>query len=141
MAVANNARPVSLAEEEHYQSRSLTQDALARLFRNRMAVVALVMVTLLVVVAISADMMAGWGWIESYARQHRGSSLAEPLQCSIDVDANGDGVPDRSSSASCSGRTAWAAIFSAGRVYGARISLLVGVVGATVSLTIAWCTA
>jgi oligopeptide transport system permease protein len=135
MAVADNAKPVRLAHEE-YKPRSLTQDAIGRLLRNRMSVLALIIIAGLILVAITADMMASAGLIDNYARQHRGSSLADPLSCSVDIDANKDGVPDALQFCFLFGTDRLGRDILSRTIYGTRVSLLVGLVGSSVSLTV-----
>ncbi len=136
MAVSDSARPVGLAEEEHYQSHSLWYDAFTRLLRNRAAVLGLIIIAILVVIALTADLMNQWGWIDHYGRQHRGSSLADPLECSVDVDKDGDGVPDPIQFCFLLGADRLGRDLLSRTLYGARISLAVGVVGALVSLLV-----
>ena len=135
MAVADSAKPVRLTDEV-YKSRSLTQDAFARLLRNRMSVIALILITSLIVIAATADIMANAGLIDNYARQHRGSSLAAPLSCSVDLDSNKDGVPDSLQFCFLFGTDRLGRDILSRTIYGARVSLLVGLVGSSVSLTI-----
>ncbi len=134
MAVADNAKPVDLAE--HYKSRSLFQDSMARLFKNKGAVVGIMFIVFLVFLALFADAMVQWGWIENYMRQHRGSVFARPLECSVDVDNDGDGVPDPIQFCFLSGADALGRDILSRTVYGARVSLLVAVVGSSVSMVI-----
>ncbi|MBN2472386.1 MAG: ABC transporter permease [Anaerolineae bacterium] len=135
MTVADNAKPVKLAEE-HYKSRSLFQDSMARLFRNKGAVVAMGFIVFLVFIALFADAMVQWGWIDNYMRQHRGSVFARPLECSVDVDKDGDGVPDPIQFCFLSGADDLGRDILSRAVYGARVSLLVAVVGSSVSMLI-----
>ncbi|GAB4573028.1 MAG: ABC transporter permease subunit [Anaerolineae bacterium] len=136
MAVADGAKPVKLGEEEHYQSRSLFQDSMRRLVRNRAAMTAIGILSVLVIIALTADLMVQWGWIDHYAKQHRGSSLAAPLSCSTDLDNDKDGVPDPVQFCFLFGTDRLGRDLLSRTVYGARISLLVGVVGSSVSLLI-----
>ncbi len=135
MAVAKSAKPVALTEE-HYQSRSLTQDALYRLFRNKGAVVAIFIIAFMLILALGADLFVQWGWIDHYTTQHRGSSQAEPLTCSTDLDKDGDGVPDATQFCFLMGADLLGRDRVSRAVYGARVSLAVGIVGSTVSLLI-----
>ncbi|GAB4573025.1 MAG: ABC transporter permease subunit [Anaerolineae bacterium] len=135
MAVADSARPVELAEE-HYKARSLWQDSLRRLFRNKGAVAGIVFIAFLVFIAVFADAMVEWGWIDYYTRQHRGSTLARPLECSVDVDNDKDGVPDPVQFCFLSGADGLGRDILSRTVYGARVSLLVAVVGSSVSMII-----
>ncbi len=136
MAVSDSAKPLVLAEEEHYPSRSLFQDSMRRLFRNRAAVVSIVIIGFLAVLALTADILQGAGVIDNYATQHRGSSLAEPLTCAVDGDKDGDGVPDPVQFCFLFGADRLGRDLFSRVVYGARVSLLVAVVGATISLSI-----
>lgn len=135
MAVRDSARPVELGEA-HYESRSLFQDSMRRLFRNKGAVVAMVFIAFLVFIAVFADAMVQWGWIDNYIRQHRGSTFARPLECSVDVDKDGDGVPDPVQFCFLSGADDLGRDILSRTVYGARVSLLVAVVGSSVSMLI-----
>ncbi len=134
MAVADSAKPVALAEE-HYRSRSLTEDALYRLVRNKAAVVAIVIIAFLVLIALTADLMAQWGWIDHYATQHRGSSLAYPLECSTDL-RTPDGEVSPVQFCFLLGADRLGRDLLSRVIYASRISLAVGVVGALVSLII-----
>jgi oligopeptide transport system permease protein len=135
MAVADSAKPVALAAE-HYQSRSLLQDSIRRLFRNKGAIAAMGFIVFLAFLAIFADAMVGWGWIDYYTRQHRGSTLARPLECSVDVDQDKDGTPDAVQFCFLSGADDLGRDILSRVVYGSRVSLLVAVVGSSVSMLI-----
>jgi oligopeptide transport system permease protein len=133
MAVTESARPV-LLDHEAYPTRSLWQDALVRLLRNRGAILGIIFIAGLIVVAVLADSMASWGWIDPYAHQHRGSGLAHPLACSIDVDKDRDGVPDPIQFCFLFGADSLGRDLFSRTVYGARVSLAVAAVGSTMSL-------
>ncbi|GAB4573037.1 MAG: ABC transporter permease subunit [Anaerolineae bacterium] len=135
MAVAESARPISLAEA-HQEPRSLWRESLEQLIRNRAAVLGFIIILVAVAVAIFADAMVSWGWIDHYAYQHRGSAYARPLECATDGDTNQDGVPDPVQFCFLFGADNLGRDLLSRTVYGTRVSLAVGVVGAAVSLLV-----
>jgi oligopeptide transport system permease protein len=135
MAVASTAKPADLTEFE-YKSRSLFQDSMRRLLRHKPSIFAVFVIFGLVFMAVMADQMVEWGWIDHYTRQHRGSSLAFPLECSVDVDNDGDGVPDPAQFCFIFGTDGLGRDILSRTIYGARTSLAVALVGSTISMII-----
>ncbi|MBN2472387.1 MAG: ABC transporter permease [Anaerolineae bacterium] len=135
MADAGGAKPVRLAGEAA-QSRSLFQDSLRRLVRHKAAMAGIVVIATLLFLALTADLLVRLGLLDHYSRQHRGSSLAPPLSCSVDLDKNDDDVPDPVQFCFLFGADRLGRDLLSRTIYGTRISLLVGVVGSSVSLLI-----
>jgi oligopeptide transport system permease protein len=137
MSQAKVAQRVLLGHaDDSHKRRSALGDAWDQLSRNRLAVFGLIFIILLIVMAFSADILHGMGFIEGINDQHRGSSLAPPLECAT-LQPNQQPYP--------AGAPQFCFVFGAdalGRdvlsrtVYGTRVSLAVAVVGATMSLGI-----
>lgn len=137
MTGANITRPVALnVNPPEAKMRSGLGDAWDQLARNRLAVISLIFVVLLIVTALTADLMHAAGWIEGINDQHRGSSLAPPLTCAV-MQPNQQPYPP--------GAPQFCFVFgsdSLGRdvlsrtLYGTRVSLAVALVGSTLSLGI-----
>lgn len=137
MAAAGSARPVELTEEDLYgQPRSLLRDSLRRLLRNPAAVFGIIVILGVIFMALTADMLQGAGFIDGPDTQHRGSSLANPLECAVDGDANDDGIPDEIQFCFVFGTDRLGRDLMSRTVYGSRVSLLVAFIGAIVSLAI-----
>jgi ABC-type dipeptide/oligopeptide/nickel transport system permease subunit len=128
MAVADGARPISLAEEIT-KPRTPWMDTWSQFVRNKLAVVGLIFVIFIVTLALTADIWKTFGFIEDFAIQHRGSSLAFPMTCAVD---NPAGKPSWCflSGADDLGRDIFSRI-----IYGTQVSLAVAAVGATVNIT------
>jgi oligopeptide transport system permease protein len=129
MAVAAGAKPVSL-EPEETKSRSLLADTWVMFRRNRASVVALLIIIGFVVTAITASVWKNIGLLDDPIAQHRGSSYAQPFECAVD---NAPGKPQFCFIAGADnlGRD----IFSR-MIFGTQVSLIVGVVGTAVSLSL-----
>src|SRR5258708_31104176 len=129
MAVAGNARPISLTAEDT-KARSPWADTWQQFSANRLAVLGLGVVILIIVVGVTADFWRRLGLIEDPTQQHQQTSMAQPMTCATD---NAQGTPE------------FCYLFGSddlGRdmfsrtVYGTQVSLAVAVVGATVTITI-----
>ena len=135
MARTEAVRPVSLqASAIKPKTRSQLADAWHRLTRNRFALVSLGFIILLILVALSADILRSVGFIEGINDQHRSSSLALPLTCAV-FQPNQQPYPP--------GEPQFCFVFgsdSVGRdvlsrvIYGTRVSLLVALFGASISM-------
>ncbi len=129
MAVADSAKPISLAEEIT-KPRTPLADTWSQFIRNRLAVVGLVFVIFIVLLALSCGLLKQLGLIDDYATQHQGSTLVPPWTCAVD---NAPGQPAFCfmSGSDELGRDNFSRI-----IWGTQISLAVAAVGATVNLTI-----
>ena len=116
--------------------KSAFADAWYQLTRNRLALVSLVFIILLILLALSADLLRDARLIEGINDQHRGSSLALPMTCAL-VQPNQQPYPP--------GAPQYCFVFGAdslGRdvlsrtIYGARVSLAVALIGATISFSV-----
>ena len=130
-------QPAQITIPAGSKRRSSFADAWYQLTRNRVAVLSLAFLIALLLVALSADLLRNAGLIEGIDDQHRGSSLAAPMTCAT-RQPNQQPYPV--------GSPEFCFIFGAdqlGRdvlsrtVYGARVSLAVAAIGATISLTLA----
>jgi oligopeptide transport system permease protein len=137
MAVAKGAEPISLGRASTREKvRTPLTDAWDQFKRNRLAVISLVYVMLMVLLAVTADVWRGVGIVDNPLYLHQdptgvySMSYAEPMTCTQD--------PGRMN-------PQWCFMFGAdtlGRdnmsriVFGARISLAVGFVGATVAMVV-----
>jgi oligopeptide transport system permease protein len=107
-----NSLPVELLESE--KGRSLTQDAIARLKKNKMAMIGLFVILFMVVIALLTP------WIAPYSYEEQNLDLG----------------------ASAPSATHWLGTDTLGRdqltriMYGSRISLMVGFIATAVALTI-----
>lgn len=112
-----NDRLSSLETAETVKGRSLWQDAMRRLMHNRAAVVSMVLLTIVVILAILAPYLSPWAFDEpDWGYDFPGPPNIE-LQHWFGTDGNGRDLFVRT-------------------LYGARISLMVGVLATTVSLLI-----
>jgi oligopeptide transport system permease protein len=130
MAVAQNARPVSLAEAED-KVRTPLADTWAQFKRNRAAVLSLIFVIGLFLMALTAPLWRSVGFLEDPLKQHRGlPKYPAPMTCAID---NPPGQPQWCFVAGADGlgRDIMSRV-----VFGSQISLIVGVVGTIVSFTV-----
>lgn len=133
MAVASDAKPVTLAPaQDETKTRTPLGDAWAQFRKNKLAVVSLGVIIALCVIALSADFLRSIGFIDNptYQHQARGMAFAPPWTCTQD--------PKRMDPQWC---FVWGTddlgrdMFSRA-VYGARISMAVGIVGAAVSMVV-----
>ncbi|MEZ4672564.1 MAG: ABC transporter permease [Anaerolineae bacterium] len=137
MSQAKAAQPAVLTDPEIAEKpRSGLAEAWLQLSRNRLALIGLAFIIVLIVVALSADLLRNTGLIEGINDQHRGSSLAPPLSCAT-LQPNQQPYPP--------GAPQFCFVFGAdalGRdvlsrtIFGTRVSLAVALVGATLSLGI-----
>jgi oligopeptide transport system permease protein len=130
MAVATGAKPVSLGQQEETKPRTALADTWIQFKRNRMSVLALVIIIGFVFIAVTAGLWKNIGFLDDPIAQHRGSAFAQPFECAVD---NARGRPQFCFIAGADnlGRD----IFSR-MVFGTQISLIVGVVGTVISLTL-----
>jgi oligopeptide transport system permease protein len=130
MAVAQGAVPVSLTDAQKAERpRSALRETWQQFRRRRLATYSLVFMVLLVLLAISADALQAVGLIDDPTYQHRGSSRALPWTCTVD--------PARMSPQWCfiSGADTIGRDVLTRVIYGARVSLLVGFIGAATAMT------
>ncbi len=136
MATRERAKPVTLDEEELLRKpRSPMGDAWRQLQKNKAAMISLAFIIVLIVMALTADLMHQAGWIDDYNTQHRGVGYAEPLTCAND-DKDEDGVPDPVQFCFVFGADELGRDLLSRTIYGTRVSLAVGFIGSGVSLLI-----
>lgn len=133
MAVARDAKPIALGDDdEAITSRTPLSDAWYQFRRNRLAVVALLFIIGLVILALTADLWRDIGLIDDPYFQHEGPRMAfaQPMTCSLD--------PRRQDPQWCFilGTDEVRRDLFSRIVYGTRVSIAVGVVGAVTSMLV-----
>lgn len=137
MTGADITRPVALnAAPPEAKMRSWLGDAWDQLARNRLAVMSLIFILLLVVIALTADLMRAAGWIEDINDQHRGSSLSPPLTCAVMQPNQQPYPPGAPQFCFVFGSDALGRDVLSRTLYGTRVSLAVALVGSSLSLGI-----
>jgi oligopeptide transport system permease protein len=133
MAVAQGAKPLSLnADDEQFTARTPWLDAWTQFRRNKMAVLSLIFIIGLIILAVTADFWQQRGLLDDPYFQHEGTNMAfaDPMTCSLDVRRQDP---------------QWCFILGTDEVrrdfftrilYGTRVSMAVGVVGASVSMLV-----
>jgi oligopeptide transport system permease protein len=133
MALAKGAEPISLGEAASQEKvRTPLGDALRQYRRNKLAVIGTIYVVFIVFIALTADLWKAAGVIEDPTYQHRfqGSSYSQPMTCTGDTRRM---------------NPQWCFVFGTdilGRdnlsriVYGSRVSLAVGLVGAATACVV-----
>lgn len=132
MAVAEGAKPVVLAEEQQERSRTALAETWRQFRRHKLAMLSLLFIIFLIFIAVTADLWQAIGFIDSPTYQHKGTNMAfaAPMTCSVD--------PDRQNPQWCfmSGTDQLGRDLFTRIVYGTRVSLLVGFIGAIVAMTV-----
>ena len=137
MSQASTVRPIVIGQPDTpFRRRTAMGDAWYQLSRNRLAVFGLGFIILLIVVALSADIIRGTGLIEGINDQHRGSSLVPPLSCAIFQPNQKPYPPGAPQFCFVFGSDSLGRDVVSRTIYGTRVSLAVAVVGATMSLGI-----
>ena len=116
------------------KSRSALGDAWYQLARNRLAVFSLIFIALLILLALSADLLRNTGFIEGIDDQHRGSSLVPPLTCAMSQPNQQPYPPGAPQFCFVFGSDAVGRDVLSRTVYGTRVSLLVALIGSLISL-------
>ncbi|MCE7948367.1 MAG: ABC transporter permease [Chloroflexi bacterium CFX4] len=131
MAVAS--KPLSLGKQhDETKTRTPLSDAWNQFRRNRLALVGMGFIIFLIVIAVGADVLQSIGFLDNPLYQHEapGMTFAPPMTCTQD--------PRRMD-------PQWCFVFGTDdlrrdmmsrAVYGARVSLSVGFVGATIAMLI-----
>jgi ABC-type dipeptide/oligopeptide/nickel transport system permease subunit len=137
-AAAPGAKPIILGKEtEKVKVRTPLGDAWSQFKRNRLAVVALGFIIFLIFLALSADILRTVGILDDPNFQHAGNvqegvlmSKMQPLTCSTDA--------RRQSPQWCFmfGTDYQRRDLASRLIYGLRVSLLVGLVGAATAMTL-----
>ncbi|MBC7813467.1 MAG: ABC transporter permease [Burkholderiales bacterium] len=129
------SQPVSIgAATAVKKSRSAWGDAWHQLTRNRAALASLIFILLLIALALGADVLRDTGFIEGINDQHRDSSLAPPLTCATMQPNQQPYAPGSPQFCFVFGADALGRDVLSRTIYGARVSLAVALIGATISL-------
>jgi ABC-type dipeptide/oligopeptide/nickel transport system permease subunit len=130
MAVAENARPISLAAEEDTKARSFWMDTWMQFSANRLAVAGLIVVFLLVLMAVTADFWKSLGLITDPTHQFAGSSLKDPMTCEQTV------TPGQPQFCFVVGTDDLGRDIFSRTIYGTQVSLAVGTIAMIVCMIV-----
>lgn len=137
MAEARVGQPiVEIVAKGTTKPRGSFAEAWYQLTRNRLALASLVFIILLIVLALSADLLREMRFIEGINNQHRGSSLAPPMTCAVTQPNQQPYPPGEPQFCFVFGADALGRDVLSRTIYGTRVSLAVAMIGAVISLNV-----